>query len=101
MSIPGIEQKTRLAALRTPSLPTPAELAGGLKGRRDYVMLGLLVGCALPLRATIRLAIVALYSNPGLKLMSSLYLYPGQTSAGTSSGFYVQQSGISVQRQCS
>src|SRR5260370_9263649 len=48
-----------------------------------------------------------LYSNPGPKLMhgkrivSSLYLYPGQTSAGTSSGFYVQQSGISVQRQCS
>ena len=29
---------------------------------------------------------------------SSLYLYPGQTSAETSSGFYVQQSGISVQR---
>jgi PRTRC genetic system protein E len=44
-----------------------------------------------------------LYSNPGQKAMhakrivSSLYLYPGQTLAGTSSGFYVQQSGISVQ----
>jgi hypothetical protein len=43
-----------------------------------------------------------LYSNPGQKAMhakrivSSLYLYPGQTLAGTSSGFYVQQSGISV-----
>jgi len=44
-----------------------------------------------------------LYSNPGPKpmhgkrIVSSLCLYPGQTSAGTSSGFYVQQSGISVQ----
>ncbi|MCU1250583.1 MAG: hypothetical protein JWQ49_3612, partial [Edaphobacter sp.] len=44
-----------------------------------------------------------LYSNPGQKAMhakrivSSLYLYPGQTLAGTSSGYYVQQSGISVQ----
>src|SRR5258708_3535449 len=44
-----------------------------------------------------------LYSNAGPKPMhgkrvvSSLCLYPGQTSAGTSSGFYVQQSGISVQ----
>jgi hypothetical protein len=41
-----------------------------------------------------------LYSNPGPKplhgkrIVSSLYLYPGQTSAGTSSGFYVQHSGI-------
>jgi hypothetical protein len=44
-----------------------------------------------------------LYPNPGQKathakrIVSSLYLYPGQTLAGTSSGFYVQQSGISVQ----
>jgi NTP pyrophosphatase (non-canonical NTP hydrolase) len=44
-----------------------------------------------------------LYSNPGPKLMhgkrivSSLYLYPGQTSAGTLSGILVHHSGISVQ----
>jgi hypothetical protein len=50
----------------------------------------------------IPLITVTLYSNPGPKLMqgnrivSSLYFYPGQTSAETSSGFYVQQSGISV-----
>ena len=43
-----------------------------------------------------------LYSNPGPKpmhgkrIISSLYLYPGQASAGTSSGVYVQQSGIPV-----
>ncbi len=42
-----MEQKTRLTALRTPSLPTPAELGCGQKGKRDYVMLALLVGCAL------------------------------------------------------
>jgi hypothetical protein len=34
----------------------------------------------------------------GKRIVSSLYLYPGQTSAETSSGIYVQQSGISVQR---
>jgi hypothetical protein len=45
-----------------------------------------------------------LYSNPGQKAMnakrivSSLYLYPGQTLTRTSSGFYVQESGNSVQR---
>jgi hypothetical protein len=42
-----MEQRTRLTTLRTPSLPTPAELGCGLKGKRDYVMLALLVGCAL------------------------------------------------------
>jgi hypothetical protein len=42
-----MEQKTRLTALSTPSLPTPAELGCGLKVNRDYVMLALLVGGAL------------------------------------------------------
>ena len=32
------------------------------------------------------------------RLVSFVYLYPGQTLTETSSGFYVQQSGISVQR---
>jgi hypothetical protein len=42
-----IERKTRLTALRTPSLPPPAELGCCLKAKRDHVMLALLVGCAL------------------------------------------------------
>jgi hypothetical protein len=40
-------QKTRLTALRTLYLPTPAELGCGLKGKCDYVMVALLVDCAL------------------------------------------------------
>jgi hypothetical protein len=36
-----MEQKTRLTALRTPSLPPPAELGCCLKGKRDYIMLAL------------------------------------------------------------
>ncbi|RZU35535.1 hypothetical protein BDD14_5598 [Edaphobacter modestus] len=59
------------------------------------------------LHVTNVVASLRFYSNPGPKLMqgkrivSSLYLSPGQASAETSSGFYVQQSGIiSVQRQC-
>jgi hypothetical protein len=37
--------------------------------------------------------------NPGETIRHARMgeLYPGQTSTGTSSGFYVQQSGISVQ----
>jgi hypothetical protein len=42
-----MERKTRLTALRTPSLPPPAELGCCLKAKRDHVMLALLVGCAL------------------------------------------------------
>jgi hypothetical protein len=40
-------QKTRFTAFPTPSLPTPAELGCGLKGKRDYVTVALLVDCAL------------------------------------------------------
>ena len=39
-------QKTRFTVLRTPSLPIPAEFGCGLKGKRDYVMVALLVDCA-------------------------------------------------------
>jgi integrase len=67
-----MEQKTRLTALSTPSLPTPTELGCGLKVNRDYVMLALLVGAALRRDELAELEIEAIQKREGKWVLNDL-----------------------------
>jgi hypothetical protein len=60
-----MEQKTRLTVLRTPSPPTPAELGCGLKGKRDYVTVALLVDGALRRQELAELEIETIQQREG------------------------------------
>src|SRR5260370_15933137 len=68
----AMEQKTRLTAIRTPSLPTPAELGCGLKRKRDYVVLTPLVGCALRRNALTELEIKTIQQREGRWVLTDL-----------------------------
>jgi len=58
-------QKTRFTAFRTPSLPTPAELGCGLKGKCDYVTVAPLVDCALRRQELVELEIETIQQREG------------------------------------
>jgi hypothetical protein len=68
----GQWKKLVSTALRTPSLSTPVELGVGLNGKRNYVMLARLLGCALRRNELAELEIETIHATGGEMVLNDL-----------------------------